>query len=80
MTTLEDAAAIQAGTVEFEGSVQFVRRGENNFCVKLVTKDGVMIWRRDVIVKAGQTLVLSPLALALSPKTPAAETSGDSAS
>lgn len=68
MTTLDEAAAIQSGAVEFQGEVHFVRRGENNFCAKLVTNDGTIIWKRDVVIKAGQTMVMRPLALALSAK------------
>lgn len=69
---LDEAAAIQAGIVEFRGSIHVCRRGESRFCVKLVTHDNTLIWSRDVTIKAGQTLTLSPLAMALTKKAGAA--------
>lgn len=65
MTTLNEAAAIQRGTVEFRGSICFTRRAGNRIKVQLITHDGIQIWCREMTQLENQTLTLSPLAMAL---------------
>lgn len=68
MTTLEEAAAIQRGVIEFRGSICFTRKPDNRIKVQLITHDGVQIWCREMTQLENQTLTLSPLAMALSAK------------